>query len=399
MDVLYLHPAGAYGGASKSLIELYQVLKKYGVRGTVLTPRGSASVAFADAGMVTEVVPGLSQFDNTRFGHYRGLRWLILLREFTFFPLSLLAIWRLKGRHFDVLHANEATLLPLAILAKKLLRMPMVVHIRSLQCEPASNWRTRLFTHWLVKYADAVIPIDHSVARTLDPSLHLNIVHNGFHMADSRDVRKKPRAVGQPVRVGFMGVLVELKGIYELIEAIRILRDRGVAIECVIAGENARNLSGARAWVLSALGFARNVSSDLEKLIHRYGLERQVQLLGFMKDVGAVYRTLDILCFPSYLNAAGRPVFEAAFFEVPSVVAVKDPLPDAVIHGKTGLAISQPIPELIADALQSLAENEEFRVALGRRAKTWAKELFDIENSASIIMRIYRQFHGERESR
>ena len=391
MDVLYLHPAGAYGGASKSLIELYQILSRNGVRGTVVTPTGSAATAFAEAGMSVISIPGLTQFDNTRYGHYRGLRWLILLRELAFLPVSLLAIWRLRHRKFNVLHVNEVTLLPLALFAKLLLDLPMVVHVRSLQCAPGSNRRTRLVGRWLGRYADAVVPIDHTVARTLDRTLALNIVHNGLRVAVSSHSTNAPRAAEQPMRVGFMGVLIALKGVYELVEAMRILKGRDVNIECVIAGENARELDGARAWVLRKLGFARDVRTELEQLIQRHGLEQQVRLVGFVKDVHSIYKTLDVLCFPSHLNAAGRPVFEAAFFEIPSVVAIDDPLPDAVLHGQTGLAIPRPDPELIADALQSLAHDEDFRIALGRGARAWALEQFDIENSAATLLRIYQQ--------
>ncbi len=397
MKVLYLHPAGAYGGASKSLIELYQILRKHGVRATVLTPSGSAAAAFAEAGMSTITIPGLSQFDNTRYGHYRGVRWLILLRELAYLPLSLLAIWRLRQHRFDVLHVNEVTLLPLALLAKKLLGLPMVVHVRSLQCEPNINWRSRVIGHWLKQHADAVVAIDHTVVKTLDCSLPLNIVHNGLNVDHSDHNSKAPRPQGQPLKVGFMGVLIALKGVYELVDAMRILKGRSVDIECVIVGENARDLHGVCAWALRKLGFARDVRSELEQLIHRHGLERRVRLLGFVKDVRAIYPTLDILCFPSYLNAAGRPVFEAAFFGVPSVVAIDDPLPDAVVHGETGLAIPRPDPELIADALQSLAQNDEFRKALGFRAKAWALELFSIEKSAATVLRIYQQLKQSSE--
>lgn len=290
-----------------------------------------------------------------------------------------------------MLHVNEVTLLPLAIFAKQLLGLPMVVHVRSLQCAPGSNRRTKLVGRWLGRYADAVVPIDHTVARTLDRNLALSIVHNGLRVAVSSHRTIAPRAAGQPMRVGFMGVLIALKGVYELVEAMRILKERDVNIDCVIAGENARELHGARAWALRKLGFARDVSTELGQLIQRHGLEQQVRLVGFVKDVHAIYETLDVLCFPSHLNAAGRPVFEAAFFEVPSVVAIEDPLPDAVLHGQTGLAIPRPEPEQIADALQSLAQDEEFRIALGRGARAWALEQFDIENSAASVLRIYQQ--------
>lgn len=392
LRVLYLHPAGTYGGASKSLIELFGVMHLSRIEGAVLTPAGTAAHAFADAGMTVAPVRGLSQFDNTRYGHYRRLRWLILLRELMFLPGSLLAIWRMRKQQFDVLHVNEVTLLPLAIVAKWWLRLPMVVHVRSLQCPPPSGLRTRIINRWLARHADAVVAIDHTVAGTLDPGLSVEIVHNGLsvdagQLSNSTSLQK----TGQVVRVGFMGVLIALKGIYELIEAMRILKNRGVAIECIVAGENARDLSGIRAWVLRKLGFSRNVRGELEQMIEKYGLENHVRLLGFVKDVRAIYTTLDILCFPSHLDAAGRPVFEAALYSVPSVVAIKDPLPDAVLHEYTGLAIPRSDPKLIADALQRLAEDETFRLTLGRQARSWAIDNFSIENSAASLLGIYQR--------
>jgi glycosyltransferase involved in cell wall biosynthesis len=392
LRVLYLHPAGAFGGASKSLIELFCVLRRSSVEGTILTPAGSAACAFADAGMQVVTVRGLSQLDNTRYGHYRRLRWIILLRELALLPGSLLAIWRLRKEQFDVLHVNELTLIPLGIVAKKLLELPMVVHVRSLQCPPSGGFRTQMVNRWLARHADAIVPIDHTVADTLDHSLPIKIVHNGLRVDVSQFPDKKSLPnIGQAVRVGFMGVLIALKGIYELVEAMRILKNRGVSIECIVAGENARDVRGIRAWVLRKLGFARNVRRELEQMIQDYGLEKHVRLLGFVKDVRTIYPTLDILCFPSHLDAAGRPVFEAAFYSIPSVVAVENPFPDAVLHEKTGLAISKPDPELIADALQRLVQDDAFRLTLGRQARTWAIDNFSIENSADAMLAIYQR--------
>lgn len=394
MKVLYLHPAGAFGGASKSLIELFGLLREAGVSGTVLTPGGSAASAFSEAGMSVRIARGLSQFDNTRYGHYRRLRWLIVLRELFFIPFSLLAVWRLRHERFDLLHVNEITLLPLGIVAKSLLRLPMVVHVRSLQRAPGTGWRTRLVNRWLRKYADVVVAIDHTVANTLENNLPLTIIHNGLRVNALSDRHLPGRSQGDPVRIGFLGVLIALKGIYELVEAMRILKERGVPVECVVAGENARELSGIRAWALRMLGFARNVRAELDALIDEYGLQQHVQLLGFVGDVHALYPRLDILCFPSHLNAAGRPVFEAAFYGVPSVVAVADPLPDAVQHGVTGLAIPRPEPGLIADALQRLVEDEAYRLKLGSHARDWAVENFSIESSASAMLKVYKRLGG-----
>ena len=159
MRILYLHPAGAFGGASKSLVELYRQLAKRDVAGMVLTPGGSAKKAFSEAGLDVCEVRGLSQFDNTRYGHYRRVRWLILLRELLLLPFSLRALWRLRSESFDLVHINEITLLPLGIVAKRLLRVPLVVHVRSLQRKPGTGWRTAWINRLLKKHADIVIAI------------------------------------------------------------------------------------------------------------------------------------------------------------------------------------------------------------------------------------------------
>ena len=88
MRILYLHPSATFGGASKSLIELFGVMRQSGIEATVLTPAGSAARAFTDVGMEVVSVRGLSQFDNTRYGHYRRLRWIIPFRELLFLPGS-----------------------------------------------------------------------------------------------------------------------------------------------------------------------------------------------------------------------------------------------------------------------------------------------------------------------
>ncbi len=390
MRVLYLQPSGVFGGSPKSLIEVFRCLAKSGVKATVLTPAGSAADAFAAVGMDVRRVKGLSQFDNTRYGYYREARWLILLRELFFLPFSLVALWNLRREHFDLIHANEVTVLPLAVIAKRVLGAPLVVHVRSLQRRPIESRRAVWVNRCLERHADAVIAIDQTVAGTLAKEVASIIVHNGLDTSPSEAISP---ALGsnaiEAVKVGFIGVLLPHKGIYELMEAMRILKERKVPVELIVVGENSRALAGAKAWVLRKFGFHRDVQSDLEELVKKHGLADRVKFVGFVGDVRTLYPQIDILCFPSHLDAAGRPVFEAAFYGIPGVVAVADPPADAIVHNVTGLAIPRPDPVLIADALQRLAKDEEFRLRLGRQAQEWARENFSIVKSADKMFNIY----------
>lgn len=386
MKVLLLHPAASFGGASKSLCEFAAKVVSPAIELHVICPPGRAADAFASVGMRVRPVRGLSQFDNTRYGHYRGARWLVILRELALLPYSLGALWcARRDRGFDLIHVNEITLLPLGLLSKKLLNIPLVVHVRSLQRRDGaiSAWiATRLN-----RDVDAVIAIDEMVKLTLPSKVDVHVIHNGLAL-------DKLQTEGTPhiFRVGIVGLLLKLKGVYEFVEAARILlKDRGLQAEFWIVGENARPVRGLKGWLLRKLDFGRDVRQELEDVIERYGIGEAVLFKGFQADVQAVYRQLDVLCFPSHLDAAGRPVFEAAFFGLPSIVAVRNPPPDTIVHNETGLCIDGPDPVLLADAIEILARDPELRSQLGRNARTLAETNFDIARNAQKVLDLYQQ--------
>lgn len=392
MRVLYLHPAGAFGGASKSLIELYVAAKKLGnIEAVVLTPSGTAATAFEKADMHVVETIGLSQFDHTRYGYYRHLRWIILLRELLYFPVTLLALLRLKRTQadFDLIHVNEITLLPTALLAKWVFKLPMVFHVRSVQHPDQTSWRTRQVFKQLYRLASTVICIDETVRASMPTWLKSTVIHNGI-IIDSTIAQSW--ADTEDVNVGMAGVLLRSKGVYEFLQAADILvNDRQRKVHFTIAGENARETSVLKQWLLKKLGFYEDVLAQAKRFVKEHRLESNVTFKGFLPDIRKFYPEMDVICFPSHLNACGRPVFEAALFGIPSIVAIKHPLEDAIIHGITGLAIDHPSPVLLADAIDSLALNQDFRNTLGQQARDWALSHFSIENSAAQLLDIY--FH------
>jgi len=390
LHVLYLHPAAAYGGASKSLVELFRGFPEQAVNATVVCPSGQAADQFHRAGMKVIECRGLSQWDNTRFGYYRGKRWLILLRELLLWPSTLHTLSRVR-RHggFDLIHANEITLLPAALYAQRILKLPLVVHVRSLQRMPGSSLITDLVNRMLSR-VQAVVAIDRTVARTLPEQIGAVVIHNGI-CSPVNDGREDYRQEARPMRVAMVGGLLRMKGVYEFAEAARMCRDRGLAVEFLLAGENPRNLKGAMKWCMGWMGLAHDVRADLERFIRQNELEDTVKLLGFVGDVHSFYRDIDLLCFPSHLDAAGRPVFEAAFHGVPSLVAATDPEPDTIINGETGLCIVPRNPSAIADAVTYLANDRGELSRLGKNARRLAAENFDSTQNAERMLELYRR--------
>ena len=393
MNIFYLHGVSSFGGSTKSLIELYSQLKLYGINGTALCPSGFSEQALSNVGMTTHKVKGLAQFDNTLYGHYRGLRWIILLREIAFILPTLFALFKIKIKKnkFDMIHANEITLLPIAILAKKLFNCPLVVHIRSVQRGNSQDIRSRVLFHLLKKHANSVIVIDETVKDSLPKHINVKVIHNGINLPERFEPVNQKR-LPDVIQIGIVGTLLRLKGIYEFLEAARIvLNEHGSLVHFIVVGDNARSSKGISTWFYKKLGFSDDVMSDMLRFISTHKLENHFTIKGFVNDVRTVYSELDILCFPSYLNAAGRPVFEAALFGIPSVVAIREAKNDTIIDKVTGICIQEANPKALAEAIDFLVKNPQDRIQLGKNAQKLAFSNFDIKTNAKRMVDIYKE--------
>ena len=120
-----------------------------------------------------------------------------------------------------------------------------------------------------------------------------------------------------------------------------------------------------------------------------------MHFLGFREDVDNVYSQIDVLCFASHLEGAGRPVFEAAFSGVPSVVALSRPRGDTIVDGETGLIVPPRDAVALADALERLHQEPERRREMGKAACELAQSAFDIERSAEKVLTLYRKLLAE----
>jgi glycosyltransferase involved in cell wall biosynthesis len=394
--VLYLHPIGAFGGASRSLLELLRAFPAGAVTPRILAPKGQAATVFQDAGYSVLAVQGVTQFDCTRFGHYRGWRWLILLRELWYLPFTVFGLFKARRvwPEIDLIHANEVTGILAARLAKALFRKPLVVHVRSVQQEDGIPLRRKWLMAQLRDYADAVIAIDATVRASLPDDLKVGIVHNAFSHTSEAEASEQVAATTRrfhagSLRVGMLGNLLALKGVYDLLRAAELCVRANVNVDFLVVGSNPRKLGGITGALLRWFGFAHDVESDVDRYIAQHGLRDRVHRIGFTPHIGAVYRAIDVLCFPSHLDAVGRPVLEAACFGVPSVVAVNRASPDTLVDGETGIRVAAHDPQGLATVFTILAGRREDVERMGAAARRLAASNFDARMNALRILDIY----------
>lgn len=167
------------------------------------------------------------------------------------------------------------------------------------------------------------------------------------------------------------------KGHRFFLQAMAMLRERGLVIRYLIAGDGPER-------------------SAIEAQVDQLGLRNQVQFLGSLgeDDVLALLYRVDALALTSVGQGEAAPVtvMEAMACGVPVVCSIIGGTPDMIENGHNGLLVPQEDVAAIADAVQHLAENPEIARRIGQAAREKAVTCFDSHaNATRLLDRILAQ--------
>lgn len=405
LKILHIAAVGPFGGASRSLYEAMNAFPEGSVSRFFVMQNGTALKFYERLATDAIATRGLTRFDHTRLSYYHGVRWIVPLRELAYLPGTILALIKARRRwpDIDVIHLNEITDLIPGLIAKALFRKPMVVHVRTLQRTEIKSRRTRWMHEQLRRHADAIVAIDESVRATLPATLAVDVIHNSFSPKPAGEpdlayLAQLDRLPPKALKVGFVGNLHRFKGLRELFEAAKIVKAEGHDVQFLIVGGTTAVDKGLKWWLLNKLGLAQNMQTEMREAVAAEGLQDVFHLLGPTPDIQRVYERMDVLAFPSYHDAPGRPVFESAFFGVPSIVAVRNPLHDTVRNGETAIALPEPEPRKLADAIIRFALDRSEVTRMGKNARRLAEENFRPEVNAKALLEVFRRVAGPARS-
>lgn len=169
-----------------------------------------------------------------------------------------------------------------------------------------------------------------------------------------------------PIKAVCVSRMLADKGIYELVEAATILKDKGVELKVRLVG-----------------GTDDNPRSITREQLTAWKRENIVDVAGHSHDVPAEYAKAHIAVLPSYREGLPKSLLEAAAAGRPIVSCDTPGCRDICIDGQTGLLVPPKDPIALANALERLATNAPLREKLG----TNARELVEQKFSAKVINR------------
>jgi colanic acid/amylovoran biosynthesis glycosyltransferase len=175
-----------------------------------------------------------------------------------------------------------------------------------------------------------------------------------------------------PLKILCVARLEEVKGHTYLVEACRILRQRGVAFECRLVGEGP-------------------LFKQIEMQIKQTGLGKEIQLVGPLsyQEVIKEMARADVVVLQTAPTAQGdregipNVLKEAMACGLPVVACGVGGIPELVDHERTGILVALKNPDALADALQRLYEDSALRTRLGRAGREKIVQEFNLKSSTT----------------
>ncbi len=170
--------------------------------------------------------------------------------------------------------------------------------------------------------------------------------------------------------VGAVGRLSKEKGFDNLIRAVAKLRQSGLDVELVIAGEGPQRPA-------------------LEQLISQQREPLRYRLLGHCPNIAELYEAFDIFALSSLREGLPNVVLEAMAMEVPVVATRIAGVPGLVDHERDGLLIEPGNVDQLADSIGRLASDRGSRERLAAAGRAKVKEHYSFEARMEKVCRVY----------
>jgi glycosyltransferase involved in cell wall biosynthesis len=205
-------------------------------------------------------------------------------------------------------------------------------------------------------------------------------VHLVYHGLDLPGIEpyRRPSHEGQCSLVLSVGQLKEKKGFPYLIQACRILENRGYNFRCEIIGEGPKR-------------------PELEAMITDLNLHNAVTLRGALphSEVMTRYSQATLFALPCVPAENGdrdgipNVLLEAMAMQVPVVSTLFSGIPETIEDGNTGLLVPPGDAEALANALARLLDDLDLRKKLGQAGRKCVEERFDIRNNIGHLIELF----------
>lgn len=241
---------------------------------------------------------------------------------------------------------------------------------------PKSSFLTGVLRRMLLaSHAVSVLSSEERKAyRAFDPKINVYLVPNAIEVDDLIDV---PRSINRddPLRLVYVGRLVETKGVFEVVEALTLLKSRGVRFSMKVAGGGPDD-------------------AVLREAVSKADLEHEIIFLGpvFGEAKRRLWLESDVFVFPTW-HKEGLPyaILEAMAAGCVSVTCPVAAIPDVMRDGIHGVFVPAKNPLMLADALARLDADRDAIAHMAQAGRDRIRAYYTTTRLADDFRRLYRE--------
>jgi len=207
----------------------------------------------------------------------------------------------------------------------------------------------------------------------------IDAAHFGSHAQLRMKVRASLGLDSRDVLLGFVGRFETAKGVQVLARALNAVMPSEARLHALWVGHGASE-------------------TELRALTSASGLENRHHWMPWLDDVVPAYAAMDLLALPSVGSETfGRVLIEAQAHGIPVLGAANGGIPEALIHGQTGLLVAPGDVQGWADGIAAFVRDADMRARFGAQARRFAQR-FASRHIARDFLRVLDGFTAPRPS-
>lgn len=266
---------------------------------------------------------------------------------------------------------------PLAILTK-LFRKNLVLHFHNKGVASSQNKAVDHLLYKLIFKNTKVILLSERLyddVKKYVKKKDLFYCPNGIPVVDYVDSSKPKNDVPQ---ILFLSNLIKNKGVFILLEALKLLKKRGIHFYCNLVG-----------------GEGDITNHNLLDKVNKLGLTGAVKYHGKKYNINKflLFNQADIFVFPTFYHneTFGLVNLEAMMFGLPVISTNEGGIPDIVKHNETGFIVEKQNPKQLAEKIEWLINNPKLAEKMGKEGQNQFYKKYTLERFETRLAGILKQ--------
>ncbi|MBD7970811.1 glycosyltransferase family 4 protein [Paenibacillus gallinarum] len=336
-----------------------------------------------DMGGIVTVIRNIEQSTISNFFQLLRVETYITGNAYVKIKIFLNALFKylkiLMTKHPDIIHIHMSERgsfyrKAIFLLIGKMFRIPVIFHLHGADfnefynsnklqkkiCEYILNKANKLIVlsvEWKNYYSN-IVPVD-----------KVEVLYNGVFT--NKNMIPDEKDNDYPMCL-FLGRLGKRKGTYDLIEAILMLKSKGIKAKFIFAGDGE--------------------IEEVKRVISEKELLDYIDVLGWIDtdQREKLLKLVDILVLPSYNEGLPMAVLEAMSNSLPIVATFVGGIPEVILNGKNGFLIDPGDIDGLTESLETLINDKKLRQAMGMENRIIISEKFDMNIITKKLRTIYQ---------